>query len=623
MKKELQIYEQTFTEMTKSEAKLKINLEELKSQKHILSKKLKKFDSFTSSPTKDLSPQLMDAFNEKVCEDNLNNSDVFTITPTKAILKSDQSDENSLLDDSVGDGERNSLHVNNMEKLQSVETKSGNNKYYKKYMKYRSMANDLHQQVQSIKSKAVASMVEKEKRIMKLTQENEINKSKVQEMLESTPSGKSPSSASDAKGLKRFNTFSSTNFDNCDGESDLISKVMESKNDYLKQQLRDLQAEKDNSVRKLGLDFQNLASKYEEDISYYKDMISHSQERPSINFIPVNYEDPMTPLAHDDKVIEELRENEEHYAMEEKKYKTHIAELEAKIVDLEDIIDIKNSKPEVRLEGPKEVDDDVQIQLDTYQEQVISLKDALRRTEDTLAYTKKELKDKTTAYDEADREHDQTIRKLDQLHKNILSSHEEVKQWKEKYSVDIETLKDDLLKKTDFYNENMNSMKLELKNKESLITTLTQQIENDDFDDSKDNPFGPSQGTFEDASLFDELGGASTARSFSLIPSNYKNLAIHLKKRFKVLEVKLLNLKSENKTLLDQRASFDQRLEIAEKESRNYKAQVDEFKKKHEKETKSMHNQIRAAHSELQKMKKSSHQSSTSYGEEVTKWKQK
>lgn len=63
--------------------------------------------------------------------------------------------------------EDNKLLLNSKSKitepLKNVKFALKNNKYYKKYLKYKTLANDLHKQNQSVKDKAIASLVEKEK----------------------------------------------------------------------------------------------------------------------------------------------------------------------------------------------------------------------------------------------------------------------------------------------------------------------------------------------------------------------------------------------------------------------------------------------------------------------------
>jgi hypothetical protein len=63
--------------------------------------------------------------------------------------------------------EENKLLLNSKlkitEPLKNIKFTLKNNKYYKKYLKYKTLANDLHKQAKNVKDKAIASLVEKEK----------------------------------------------------------------------------------------------------------------------------------------------------------------------------------------------------------------------------------------------------------------------------------------------------------------------------------------------------------------------------------------------------------------------------------------------------------------------------
>lgn len=130
----------------------------------------------------------------------------------------------------------------------------------------------------------------------------------------------------------------------------------------------------------------------------------------------------------------------------------------------------------------------------------------------------------------------------------------EVVEWRERYEKEVEGFRNEIEKKEDFYREKIKNHTTEMKEKDGLIRSLTKELEEEDLADNVEgNPFlATSGGESEDGSLFDELGG-EMARSFSMCPSNFKNLAKHLKKHVKVLEAKIQTVKSENKTLLDEK----------------------------------------------------------------------
>ena len=147
----------------------------------------------------------------------------------------------------------------------------------------------------------------------------------------------------------------------------------------------------------------------------------------------------------------------------------------------------------------------------------------------------------------------------------------------------------------------------------------------DDFDEmeNNDNPFGASSRIETDGSLFDELGGDTGGRSFSMWPGSYKNVAKRLKKRALFLEAKLIEFKTQNKILLDEKAELSIKVEISEKDVKNVREQIDELNKTHDKEIRSIQNQTRAAFSELQLLKKNNVKIIDSKDLEIEKLKEK
>ena len=72
-------------------------------------------------------------------------------------------------------------------------------------------------------------------------------------------------------------------------------------------------------------------------------------------------------------------------------------------------------------------------------------------------------------------------------------------------------------------------LKTEIATKDGIIKGLSEQMDEFDEIESSDNPFGASTKMESEGSLFDELGGDTGGRSFSLCPGSYKNVAKSLK----------------------------------------------------------------------------------------------
>jgi hypothetical protein len=88
------------------------------------------------------------------------------------------------------------------------------------------------------------------------------------------------------------------------------------------------------------------------------------------------------------------------------------------------------------------------------------------------------------------------------------------------YTKELEDIKDG-------YESTINNLKIELKAKDSIIKSLNDQFGDDDIDDGLDNPFSNSRDiNYNESSLFEELGGDTGGRSFSIMPiSNIRNVA--------------------------------------------------------------------------------------------------
>ena len=118
---------------------------------------------------------------------------------------------------------------------------------------------------------------------------------------------------------------------------ELSTKISKSNENYLKQKLFEIKIDKENTVKRLNFDFQALKTKYNEDMEYYKTLLSQ-QTRDSV--AEDDFEGGLSPQKSlmMNKIIDELRENEEHYIKDELNYKLKIAELESKVIDYEEAL---------------------------------------------------------------------------------------------------------------------------------------------------------------------------------------------------------------------------------------------------------------------------------------------
>lgn len=129
-------------------------------------------------------------------------------------------------------------------------------------------------------------------------------------------------------------------------------------------------------------------------------------------------------------------------------------------------------------------------------------------------------------YDSLEQDHDDVQKEL-----SLIKS--ELDSLKQTYSEEISKLKEELETIKDSYQNTINTLKIEIKAKDSIIKSLNEQFGDDEIDESLDNPFSSTQDiNFNDGSLFDELGGDTGGRSFSIMPlNNLKNVAKMYKKQ--------------------------------------------------------------------------------------------
>lgn len=633
LEQKLSGYETQFIDMKETETRLHFELGDLKRQNDELKFKLENCTFSTYDTNHKLAAEDAKELEQKIGEDvRPSTLELFTSSPSKFLPNTEESDESEMYDNISslsGRQERRTLSIRSTGKMNTPEKGNlRNNKYYKKYLKYKSAADDLRIQIQETKDRAIASLVEKEKKLMKLTQEFEAKEKKFKKTIEDLKAEKDQLSlCGSSKTLKHSFTSSPFSPENQDQKDDDFSNRMyESTEKYLKQKLQDLRAERDNSVKKLNLDFQALMAKYEDDVGYYKDLVATLQGRPTVT--PQFKEDNSTPKSSgvNDKIIAELRENEEHYMKNEDGFKRKIGELEEKLLDYERLLEDKNSRSLVDLEGEDNGEEDFGLRVQAYEEQANSLKTALEEKELELEAKSNDFAVCLDRLEELQQRFDKLETQNEEMKSELKTATENTKKYQEAHIADVTAFEKEFKEKKEWYDSTISSLKIEIKNKDTVIKNLTEQLgDDDDFDDSnQDNPFLKTVSSeFEDNSLFDELGGDTGGRSFSICPNKYKSIAKQLKKRLSLAEAKYLKLRTELKSVLDEKATLELKSEIAEKELSTYKKQIEEMKQTHEKEVRSIQHQTRAAFAELQNLRKNNIKNSSVLEEEVQKLKEK
>ena len=152
----------------------------------------------------------------------------------------------------------------------------------------------------------------------------------------------------------------------------------------------------------------------------------------------------------------------------------------------------------------------------------------------------------------------------------MTNTHIELCQESNTYKSFICEQEEDFKQQKDKFKNEINQLKVQLKNKEGVIKALNEQIGEDGYTDfSPANPFSAwtEESNSEENSLFEELGGEQAARSFSIVPKDYKNLAKSLKRRLLFIEKRAREFKDENKELKDKCSKLENELTIQMKEA--------------------------------------------------------
>ena len=160
------------------------------------------------------------------------------------LMKTDESEKSAISEDTqkYQDNSMNNLESYSPTKSPNISAKK--NKYYKKYLHYKSLSKELQCQIQETKDRTIKSLVEKEKSLMKQKQEfrkseNEYRK-KIEKLTSESCSSAAPSSSQTNVISKNFKD---------EYNKDFVSKFAESKEDFLKNEIREIKAERDNTVK--------------------------------------------------------------------------------------------------------------------------------------------------------------------------------------------------------------------------------------------------------------------------------------------------------------------------------------------------------------------------------------
>lgn len=157
------------------------------------------------------------------------------------------------------------------------------------------------------------------------------------------------------------------------------------------------------------MDYQALMTKYEEDVAYYKELVTRQQERSSVDIYSLS-ESP-SPVMMNQRMMQELKESEENYIKQQKEYQAYIRELESKISTLEEEAHAQNSSYSVVFEDSKDPDEDIRIQIQSLEEQVSGMKEALESVEKELEETREELSIKSFDFDRLTNSYEEIMEK--------------------------------------------------------------------------------------------------------------------------------------------------------------------------------------------------------------------
>lgn len=164
LEQKLSEYENKFVSMKENETKFKFELNELKQSNNEFKLKLDRYKQRIGKHHKRNNTQAEEFNNIFNGTERLSTLGFMAGMGKKLLNDAEGSDESEIFESSQCTPER--------QERSTVSHKSNfKNKYYKKYAKYKALANEQQIQLQEMKDRAISSLVEKEKKIIQVTQE--------------------------------------------------------------------------------------------------------------------------------------------------------------------------------------------------------------------------------------------------------------------------------------------------------------------------------------------------------------------------------------------------------------------------------------------------------------------
>ncbi|CAI2377539.1 unnamed protein product [Moneuplotes crassus] len=516
------------------------------------------------------------------------NSDSKKVLKKGQVINTEDSDKSSISEDQSETNNRISSLTSNSSKRNK---KTKKNKYIA----------ELQNQIQETKDRAIQSLVEKEKSFMKERQEFKRVQNKLLKEINSLKNSLQNNENEFPVGGSGYNMFGSE------------EKILQN-------QIKELKIERDNTVKKLTLDFQTLMAKYEDDVSYYKDMMENiprkSVETVGPEFIQTQSSQNQVSL----KILDELKDNEEHYLKEQKMFQRKITELEEKVEEYKNMEEPRESMTLSMNDFLKKESMITKLQKENKQlnKNISDLEQDIEFKTDEISILEEDLAKESNLVAQLHQKVDDLSCKLTKSEKELKQSMEDLENERIDYKNSVINLEKELTNTKDIYETEISQLRVNVKTKESALKSLNEQFGEEDFDKSIDGIGSISKSDLS-GSLFDELGGESSTRSMSIVPKGYKIHICKLKKKLKHIEDKCRGFKAEVSKLKEDKAQLESKLDILEKQDGDHQNKIQELDKMHQKEIKSLQNRARAAFAEIQNLKKKNVVTSNNKDKEVHK----
>ena len=382
-----------------------------------------------------------------------------------------------------------------------------------------SLINELQIQLQEMKDRAISSLVEKEKNIIRLTQSYDKKIQSLQDELELVSKMKKTSKSHDPQV-----SMNQINLDEL--QSDYNLQMYKIEIEEYKQKLNDSQKEKNSIIKKSNIEYQALMTKYEEDIAFYKQKLEDQAKTERVIDFDESIES--SRIGDDSSIIDNMIKNEEIYIENEAKHKAKIKKLQEQVSELRSLLSEQEAtKKTTNQEIPPQVIHEVDNQIYEYEDQIKELRKNLKEKTKQLQISSDELHKVTISYEDLTEKHESLEIVHEKLVKELKEANSQLSEQKTQHLADIEIFEKEMNEKKEAYDNAINSLKLEIANKDTTIKIMNEQfLDLDEIEHSIENsPFETVDTSgLESSSLFEELGGDTGGRSMSILPKNYKNL---------------------------------------------------------------------------------------------------